>query len=81
MKTTYLKLLLMTATVLLISCSPNETQWSVQSPSGKLKFTVKQTENNTLVYQVSTIKNETEKTVISDSPLGLQRIDASFTGN
>lgn len=81
MKTNYLKLLFMTATVLLFSCGTDKTQWSVLSPSENLKFTVKQTETKTLVYQVSMLKNGEEKMVIADSPLGLQRADASFTGN
>lgn len=81
MKKIFIKLLFMTATVLLISCAPNKTEWSVLSPSGNVKFNLKQTDTKALVYNVSLIKEKEEKSVIADSPLGLQRADASFTEN
>ncbi len=81
MKNTLIKLLIITATILQVSCGTVNTKWSVFSPSGNLKFTVKQIELNALVYNVSLVKNNLEQSVIADSPLGLNRADASFTEN
>jgi alpha-glucosidase len=81
MKNTLIKLLIITATIFQVSCGTENTKWSVFSPSGNLKFTVKQIELKALVYNVSFVKNNLEQSVIADSPLGLNRADASFTEN
>ena len=63
------------------SCNKVEKQWSVLSPSEKIKCTIKTTESGSLVYNVTTQPGGETKTYISDSPLGIHRSDASFVDN
>jgi len=81
MKCRYIKTIAMFTIFALFACGTNKTQWSVLSPSGNLKFTVKQTEGKELVYTVALVNNKEEKPVIADSPLGIKRGDANFAGN
>jgi hypothetical protein len=64
-----------------ISCTTEQTEWTVKSPSENIKFSIVKGENNSLMYNVSLIESGAEKPVISNSPLGIRRGDASFVDN
>lgn len=63
---------------LLFSCSEGQKEWNLDSPSGKIRFTVTTAESNQLFYHVSLNDSGSENTLISESPLGLRRSDGTF---
>jgi hypothetical protein len=64
-----------------VSCAKQKNEWTVKSPSENIEFTVVFGENNQLMYSVSLLDSGTAKPVITDSPLGIRRADASFVDN
>jgi hypothetical protein len=62
-----------------LSCTGGQQQWSVDSPSGNIRFTVALAENNQLFYRVSLVDSGRTMPVISQSPLGILRSDADFS--
>ena len=67
--------------VSVVSCTTKKTEWSVKSPSQNIQFNVEWGQNNQLMYNVSLIESGAEKPVITNSPLGIRRADASFIDN
>ncbi len=62
--------------LILPSCSEKSSnQWELSSPSGELKLTVMRTESGEVRYN---LKNG-DRTVIEESPMGMEFYEASFT--
>ena len=66
---------------LFVSCGKEETEWSVLSPSGNIKFKIALYENNRLMYNISLVESGVNKLVIANSPLGIRRNDETFFQN
>lgn len=66
---------------LAFSCGNKTKEWSVTSPSGKVKFTLNLQQNKQLAYQVTLGDSASSKVVIATSPLGIVRQDQTFVEN
>ncbi len=63
-----------------VSYRSGDASWIINSPSGNLK-TIVTTDGKNVFYSIVTLSNGTETVVLSPSPLGLERSDASFYNN
>lgn len=85
-KLKFIKFCSLFAAILLFSCSEIQKEkenWSVQSPDGKISMILHQDSlQGALFYQVL-LKNTEEKvdTILTNSPLGIDRLDDTFSKN
>ncbi len=66
---------------LLFSCGGKNPDWSVNSPSGNIRFNLILADGGKLFYSVDLVDSEKTAPVITKSPLGLVRNDGSFAEN
>ena len=62
----------------LFSCTGGKKEWTLSSPSGIIRFTVRTGENHQLFYQIAMVDSGAASTVLNSSPLGIRRNDADF---